>query len=297
MRALCGWSLVGVAVIVSACGAKSQTLDDVYEPRPCAIVDAGPADAARFDAGDGERDLGRSDAGLGDAAPSDAASSDAGDPDLGAVCVERDAGAPPNVDVVGAWHGCSERYDFAVDGRYVRSDLRRACETSGVYAVAGRMLTIEVDRDTCVPAAVPSVEYEASLGAGGLLLVGAEGRVVRLANDATPRLEWSVVGETNGAPGSTTLRVVDPARGPYSSACYWSADRRCGGLFSCGGSVLNWRISGAEFLAQTTCDGPCPCVAMSVGSVDPDGTVRATFNAVTCRAQSAGSFTATPSDG
>jgi|GEM_PF-3267928 len=293
MRELCGWSLVGVTVLVSACGAKSQTLDDVFEPRPCAIVDAGRADAARFDAGDRDRDLGRRDAGLGDAGLNDA-----GDRDLGAVCVERDAGAPTNVDVVGAWHSCAERYDFAADGRYVRRDLRRACEASGVYAVAGRRLTMAVDGDTCVPSAVGRVDdFEVSLGAGGLVLLGGEGRVVKLADDATPRFEWSVVGETNGAPGATTLRVVDPARGPFSSACYWSADRRCGGLFSCGGSVLNWRVSGAEFLAQTSCDGLCPCVAMSVGSVDPDGTVRATFNAVSCRAQSAGSFTATPSDG
>ena len=43
--------------------------------------------------------------------------------------------------------------------------------------------------------------------------------------------------------------------------------------------VLSWRISGAEFLAQT------------------DGTVRATFNAVNCSRQSAGSFTATASGG
>lgn len=255
-------SLVLVALLASACGARSQTIDDAYAPRPCVVVDAGP------------RDLGA--------------------PDLGGGL---DAGPPAELDLVGAWHRCSLRYVFGADGRYLRTSFARSCETEGGYRVAGRTLVLDVDRDTCATTSPPVLEYEVVPGAGGLVMVGIDGSVTVLADDATPRETWALVGETSGVPQQTTLHVVDPSRGPYGSSCYWSTDGRCGGLFSCSGNVANWRLTGSDFLASTSCDGGCPCVAMSLGSVDADGTVRAAFTSATCGGTTSGSFVATPTGG
>lgn len=295
------WSLVVGALTLGACGSRSNTVDDPFAARPCASVDAGPTDLGTADLGGadlgradlGVMDLGLRDLGAPDLGPPDLGAPDLGPPDLGAV---DDAGSPVSVDVVGVWHGCSTRYAFGADGRFVVASLQRACEFTGVYRVSTQLLSMEIDGGTCVPAPSASLEYEVLRGAGGLVLVPSVGSMIRLADDATPRVTWNVERD-DGRPGQTTLRVVDPTRGPYSSGCYWSTDGACGGIFSCGGSVLTWRVTDTAFVGTTSCDGPCPCVALSTGTAGPGGVVTATFDATNCLGRSRGSFTATPTDG
>lgn len=205
-----------------------------------------------------------------------------------------DPGAPPKV--VGDWHRCSERLSLRTDLSWELRDLRAGCSSRGSYALEGRLLSRVTASSDCAtaPADVSNVEIVRTTSRLVLFHPAFGGGAASFVADSEPRVRYRLTGTGTAPPanGQSIVRVVGrPSDGPVS-ACHWSEDGKCGGLFACNGSVEQWQLEAGTLTAKLGCTGMCPCAAVLSGKADADGTVSGTFLGADCNATFTGSFDA-----
>ena len=153
---------------------------------------------------------------------------------------------PTPIDVTGTWRTCALTLTLGDDGSLAFLDEARGCTARGDYTLDARTLELRWDAASeCETLAGATQIREAVLGAGGMVLVDpSSGSTQRFAAEGTPVETWSAEGIESGTPELTrrsVLRVIGALGEGFGQGCYWSADDECGGLFSCGGSIVEWR--------------------------------------------------------
>jgi hypothetical protein len=190
------------------------------------------------------------------------------------------------LDVVGTWRDCQRTLVIGGDGTVTERDHSDACDRTGTYTLAGSELTLVFDGGTCDSVTLVRTALRAPRG---LLLVEDNGAVARLADAETPYETWRF-DSTSGDRGSSIVRRVgDPAQDPFGSGCYWSADGACGGMFSCGGQLAEWRVDGDMLQASTVCGGGCVCTSLVLGTID-GASIEGTFRGFNCERSIEGAF-------
>lgn len=200
-----------------------------------------------------------------------------------------------------AWYQCARTQRFFEDGNFEIEALSRGgCIISGTFEVTGDTLQRTVIVDACGGVGTgPLDDARVVQFPDGILLVTLD-RTQFWATEDQPRVSYELTGDIDIFPGETfhtILRIVGAPsqRQPtFWSGCYWSADLDCGGLFSCGGRVDIWDIEGTNLVGRTSCSGGCPCGAVINGTVDPSGTIDATYFGSQCNSTTEGQFTAVP---
>jgi len=196
----------------------------------------------------------------------------------------------PDLDVAGTWHDCGSRLALGSDGSFVLERLLGACKQEGLYSVSGDQVTFDYQTSTCATLS-PKVTVEAVKLAGRLVLVAPDGTDTYFSESA-PRARFELTGKGTGNPGNGTsiVRIVGDPSAPPFSGCYYSADMSCGGFLSCGGSVDEWQLDEAKFVAKLGCTGPCPCSAVLQGSPSASGDVPGFYDAIDCSGAYSGTF-------
>lgn len=211
----------------------------------------------------------------------------------GTRSLEMDDAGAVELDVVGSWEQCASTLVLDATGDAARVDHKRGCTTNGAWRLDGDALTIEWASTDCGDGAVGVETQRALRSSSGLTLVNeATGGASELAGASIDVAEWRLVSDAGRV---TIARVVGTPGERFGSACYWSEDRECGGIFSCSGSIQQWLVeSSGRFTATTTCGGDCPCASLLVGAQLEDGTIDATFDGVSCAGRIEGTVLGTP---
>ncbi len=203
-------------------------------------------------------------------------------------------GDPPRV--VGDWHTCSERLSLAADRSWQLHRLREGCASRGSYELQGRLLSLVTGSSECASAPKNLSQVEVVRTGTRLVLFHPDlgGGAASYFADSEPRLRYRLTGQGAEPPanGQSIVRVVGRSGAAATSACHWSEDGQCGGLFSCSGGVAQWQLSAGKLTAKLGCTGDCPCAAVLSGTEDADGHIDGTFLGADCNATFSGAFSA-----
>ncbi len=202
-----------------------------------------------------------------------------------------------DVDVTGAWHQCGGRTTFAADGSFRTERFVQECEETGTWQIEGDSFDRFVSHTTCERSS--DLRGAVAVRRPDVLLLFHEqlhnGRL-ELVADQAKRQQWRIEGPDpfDGSLRSTIARIVGVPGEGVASACYWSADGECGGLFSCSGSISQWDIADGKLVGSASCSGDCPCGAALSGTLQSDGTLVGKYFAAACDKSVEGTFTAFP---
>jgi hypothetical protein len=203
-------------------------------------------------------------------------------------------GDPPQV--VGSWHTCRERLELRTDLSWELRNLVEGCTSRGDYTLEGRFLSRTTESSDCTSAPANVSKVEVVRTATRLVLFHPDfgGGAASFVSDSEPRLRYRLTGQGAAPPanGQSVLRVVGRRQDGPVSACHWSADGQCGGLFACNGSVEQWQLDAGELTAKLGCTGSCPCAAVLTGSEGTEGNISGTFLGADCNATFTGTFDA-----
>jgi hypothetical protein len=197
---------------------------------------------------------------------------------------------------VGTWRQCSLDLQLRADGTWERVSYRDRCSSRGRWRAQGQRLDLLVDGSTCGRPPAEIRDAFVTVTHDRLVIVheglGAPGFATYLSG-ALPVATWRITQQIGTDPERVTvLRVVGAADSSALSGCYWSGDGRCNGVFSCGGTVTQWRFGDGVLNAGLACTGDCTCGASLNGSVNADQ-LDARVNMHHCQGVSQGQVTGT----
>lgn len=180
----------------------------------------------------------------------------------------------PTPALVGTWRQCSLDLQLRADGTWERTSLRDRCTSRGRWRSSGQRLDLLVDGSTCARAPAELRDAFVTVTHDRLVIVhdalGSPGYTTYLSG-ALPHTSWRITRQMGTDPERVTiLRVVGSPDSNAVSGCYWSGDGQCNGVFSCGGTVTQWRFTGGVLNAGLACTGDCTCGASLNGRVSDD---------------------------
>lgn len=211
----------------------------------------------------------------------------------GAHSLEGSDAGVAEVDVVGSWEQCASTLTLDATGDAIREDHKHGCSATGAWSLSGDTLRIDWMGGDCEPGGSGVETLRALRSSSGLTLVDpSTGEARELAGLSIDVTTWRLVSDDGHV---SIARVVGTPGDRFGSACYWSEDGACGGIFSCSGDIQQWLVEpSGRFTATTTCGGDCPCASVVIGAEQADGTIEASFDGVSCAGSIGGTLVGAP---